>query len=149
MRKVITKILMYFLWTVLILFFLHVSIFLLWMYEIEDGPFYNPYNETPKNIRYLSEEMNKFAEVNGRIPESISQISDIWDIRHDGWGNEFQYVVDKENHTLTITSYGKDDVIGGIGEDADISVSYYYQKPDWTFWAASENWLQEAEVPKK
>jgi hypothetical protein len=60
----------------------------------------------------------------------------------DGWNRQLIYTV--ENNVITLTSLGKDGVIGGIGENADISQSYYYKKPDGTLWVGQDLWLVEA-----
>ena len=63
----------------------------------------------------------------------------------DGWGRPLKYRVSPDG-MITLTSLGRDGKQGGTGEDADLSKSYFAQKPDGSLWVGSDMWIMEAEV---
>lgn len=143
---------MYFLWTVLILFLLYLSVFLLWSYEISDHGTDDPVLLTIERIDSYISSINKFAKHSAIVPNSLEELprkNYLSYMSEDGWGRKLRYSVDTDKHTLTVFSLGKDGAAGGTGEDSDIYVSYYYQKPNGEFWANSETWEKDAKVPVK
>lgn len=63
----------------------------------------------------------KHLSTNSKLPKDIlslplipKKIDDV----HDGWGRAITWSI--ENSQVTLTSYGKDGVVGGDGENADI-----------------------------
>ena len=63
----------------------------------------------------------------------------------DGWGRQLHYSLSQDG-IISLTSLGRDGVVGGQGEDADITEAYYTRRADGTLWAGSDLWLVEAEV---
>ena len=63
----------------------------------------------------------------------------------DGWGRQLHYSLSQDG-IISLTSLGRDGVVGGQGEDADITEAYHTRRADGTLWAGSDLWLVEAEV---
>jgi hypothetical protein len=63
----------------------------------------------------------------------------------DGWNRPLQYHIGTDG-LITLVSFGRDGKIGGSGEDADISQSYYSRRKDGTLWVGAELWIAEAQV---
>ena len=63
----------------------------------------------------------------------------------DGWGRPLKHRVSPDG-IITLTSQGRDGEQGGTGEDADLSKSYFAQKPDGSLWVGSDMWIVKAEV---
>ena len=66
---------------------------------------------------------------------------------NDGWNRPLTYQIN-EDGVITLTSLGKDGKIGGTGENADISKSYYTRREDGSLWIGDEMWIMEAVVRK-
>ena len=84
------------------------------------------------NVKTLADACDSYAiENNGRYPESLEQLVQPDEsgntflnretVPTDPWGNPFVYEPPSGGRKLNITSYGKDGVPGGEGDDADIS----------------------------
>ena len=89
-----------------------------------------------------------YAQTNQAIPQSLQALprrSGYANKTTDGWGRPLQYDLSKEG-VITLRSYGADGKPGGVGEDADISVSYHSKRPDGGLWAGSPLWLAEAKL---
>jgi len=89
-----------------------------------------------------------YAQENGKIPTSLDSLpkrEGYINRTTDGWDRPLEYRV-RPDGIITLTSYGRDGVPGGDGDDADISVSYRTKRADGSFWAASDLWIVEAEV---
>jgi hypothetical protein len=65
----------------------------------------------------------------------------------DGWNRPLLYRIN-EDGVITLTSLGKDGKVGGTGDDADISKSYYTEHKDGSLWIGEEMWIVQAEVRK-
>jgi hypothetical protein len=89
-----------------------------------------------------------YAETNKSIPRSLEvlpQRARYANKTTDGWGRLLQYDLSEEG-IITLRSYGADGKPGGLGEDADISVSYHSKRPDGSLWVGSPMWIVEAEI---
>lgn len=113
--------------------------------------FMTPGNLTDTAISETMYRIHFFAKNKGEIPEDLSLLP----IREnhsnktcDWWGRPLIYFIDKDKHTLTLTSLGRDGLRGGEGDNKDIYASYYYIKPDGTFWANQGDWPQKAVIEK-
>ena len=108
-----------------------------------------PVELTHTSIMETFVRMDIYAKTNRAIPLSLSilpQRAGYDDSATDGWGRPLIYTVTKEG-LLTLTSLGKNGKPGGMGEDADISVSFHARKPDGTLWVGSdEYWIIDAQV---
>ena len=67
-----------------------------------------------------------YAHQNNRLPKSLMEIPTLATFDNsikDGWGRSFEYQINK-NNTVTLKSWGRDGLLGGNGEDADIILSF-------------------------
>ena len=89
-----------------------------------------------------------YAQKNGSVPSSLEVLpkrEGYVNRTTDGWGRPLQYRV-RPDGIITLTSYARDGVPGGAGEDADISVSYHTKHADGRLWAGEDLWIVEAQV---
>jgi hypothetical protein len=89
-----------------------------------------------------------YAQSNRSLPTSLEMLpkrEHYMNRTTDGWGRSLLYSVSQDG-IISLTSLGKDGVLGGQGEDADITEAYYTRRTDGTLWAGSDLWLVEAEV---
>jgi hypothetical protein len=126
--------------------------FILWSYETYDNGIDDPTYKTNIRIKSYIFSINDYAKKNMSVPRNIEEIPREKYVHYqymsrDAWGNTLRYSVDTQKHILTVFSFGRDGVAGGTGEDSDIYVSYFYQKPNGEFWANSETWEKDARVP--
>ncbi|MCE9616022.1 MAG: type II secretion system protein GspG [Lentisphaerae bacterium] len=63
----------------------------------------------------------------------------------DGWKRPLRYTIDT-NGILSLSSFGRDGIPGGSGDNADMHKSYHAWKPDGTLWPTEETWLWDAEI---
>ena len=81
----------------------------------------------PKSLTYGSMHMIKrrilrYAHLHNQLPKNLKELPKIegYDNRTtDAWGREILYIVNKDN-TVTLISYGKDGIQGGVGDSADM-----------------------------
>jgi hypothetical protein len=72
---------------------------------------------------YLKREILKYAEIYNCLPTKLAELDKIpgHDSKvEDGWHRKFFYEFDLVGN-VTLKSYGKDGVSGGIGENIDIT----------------------------
>ena len=89
-----------------------------------------------------------YARSNKSVPTSLEMLpkrEHYINRTTDGWGRPLRYSVSQDG-IVSLTSLGRDGVVGGHGEDADITEAYYTRRTDGTLWAGSDLWLVEAEV---
>jgi len=68
----------------------------------------------------------RFARANDRLPATLEELppsASLGNTTNDGWGHPI-VVSFAPDGTVTLTSYGRDGVPGGTGEDADIVTSF-------------------------
>ena len=82
--------------------------------------------------------------LNNRLPTSLSQLPTLTDATNeidDAWGHPIQYRTSPIG-VVTLTSFGRDGVRGGIGEDADIVGSFPTKDND--RWVGEESvWIKD------
>jgi hypothetical protein len=108
---------------------------------------------TPREMTYTAigetfYRIHLYAEQNGALPTSLKTLParpGYMNRITDGWDRPLEYRV-QPNGIITLSSYGRDGVPGGKGDDADISVSYRTKRADGSLWAAEELWVVQAEV---
>jgi hypothetical protein len=89
-----------------------------------------------------------YAQKYGAVPASLDVLPKRQGYANqttDGWGRPLEYRV-RPDGTITLTSYGRDGMPGGRGDDADVSVSYHTKRPDGSLWVGSDLWIVEARV---
>jgi hypothetical protein len=106
----------------------------------------SPVNMTHTAIDETFARINIYARTDGAVPTSLDALPKGYVIRTvDGWGRPLQYRVQQDG-IITVTSYGRDGVPGGIDDDADISVSYRTRYSDGNLWVGADRWIVEARV---
>jgi len=89
-----------------------------------------------------------YAETNKALVPSLDLLpkrDGYANLDSDGWHRPLQYRV-TEDGIITLTSLGADGKPGGSGENADISHSYRYKRPDGSLWVGSPMWIVEAGI---
>jgi hypothetical protein len=81
---------------------------------------------TPSAMTETRVRIGLYYEQHGKLPANL----DVLPVRKnyanrtvDVWGRPFQYVVDSDG-TFSLASLGRDSVIGGVGDDADLIQKY-------------------------
>jgi hypothetical protein len=108
---------------------------------------YKPF-ETNTTIKTVFVRIHLYARISKTMPASLDELPErrnYYDTLKDAWGRKLHYQVN-ENGMVTVFSLGEDGKLGGTGNDADISQSYYYKRPDGSFWAGDEYWPADAKV---
>jgi hypothetical protein len=80
-----------------------------------------PRSVTATNMHMMKRRTLRYAAANGSLPTSLDQLPRIEGYVNevaDGWGRPIRWRV--EGDEVTLTSYGRDGVPGGTGEDADM-----------------------------
>lgn len=133
--------------------------FLLWLFSFSlwvqavDSTLIMYKSKTRTAIGATFVRISDYTKKNGRLPLHLKDI-DIYNNVHsviidDYWKKELVYIINPQKNIVTLLSYGKDGLVGGEGENADISKSYYYKKPDGTFWAGQDDWLSSDSLVKE
>jgi general secretion pathway protein G len=107
--------------------------------------------ETVSAITETFYRIHLYAAANNALPPNLSVLpkrATHVNQTVDGWNRQLQYSIDPKG-IITLRSLGADGKLGGEGDDADISVSYYSTRPDGTFWPSSPTWIVEGEVIDK
>jgi len=89
-----------------------------------------------------------YAQSNKSVPTSLEMLpkrEHYMNRTIDGWGRPLQYTATQDG-IISLTSLGRDGIVGGQGEDADITEAYYTRRADGALWAGSDLWLVEAEI---
>lgn len=90
--------------------------------------------------------INIYTQENNKIPETLNMLTKRENYINkitDGWDKELLYTIN--DNVISLTSYGKDGINGGKDENADITKSYFYKKPNGTLWVGQDLWIVEAE----
>src|SRR5262245_33590716 len=80
-----------------------------------------PRSVTCTNMHMMKRRILRYAAAHGSLPTSLEQLPRIEGYVNevtDGWGRRILWRVDGDE--VTLTSYGRDGVPGGTGEDADM-----------------------------
>jgi hypothetical protein len=86
---------------------------------------------TKSILKVISGRISGWVSENGRVPESLQDIYKEVDMNgffKDAWGHEIKYFFN--GSTITLLSYGKDGIPGGLGENADIYYTFSPATPD-------------------
>jgi hypothetical protein len=92
--------------------------------------------------------INIYAETNRSVPPSLDVLprrAGYANQTTDGWGRPLQYDLSQDG-IITLRSLGADGKPGGVGENADVSLSYFSKRPDGSLWVGSPMWIGEAVV---
>ena len=111
------------------------------------GLFFTPVEMTYGAIYETFVRIDIYAKQNNKIPETLIVLPkrDNHENRIvDGWNRKLIYKVD--DTAISLTSLGKDGIIGGKDENLDITISYYRNKPDGSLWVGQELWIPCAEI---
>jgi hypothetical protein len=141
------------LWSLVVIILIPIAwvvLFKLWLLEVE--MVVTPASITAGTISVTIGRIEEYAQENKTVPKSLSKLP----IRPghsnkttDAWGKKLIYLVNENERTISIISYGKDEKGGGAGEDKDIIRSYYYLKPDGSLWIGSDDWFEKARIKDK
>jgi len=81
---------------------------------------------TDTNMWILKRRILQFAHSHGELPHSLKDLPEMqgyYNDTRDGWGRDISFEVSTSG-VVTLRSLGRDGVIGGSGEDADMIVSF-------------------------
>ena len=99
---------------------------------------------TPDNMHMMKRRVLRYAHIHDRLPASVAELPVIKGYDNDtldAWGREIRYEI--EGGVVTLTSYGRDGVQGGVGPDADI-VAVFRAKDDKGNWNRElVDWLRD------
>src|SRR5208283_4939170 len=101
-----------------------------------------PVENTKDAITETFVRIDIYAKTNKAVPLSLDLLPKREGYSNqttDAWGRPLMYRVTQDG-IITLTSFGKDGKLGGNGEDADISVSYFTKRPDGSLWVGSDMW---------
>jgi len=86
-----------------------------------------------------------FAHQHDRLPTTLTEIPPLGgnfdNSIMDGWGRPIQYEVN-DSKTVTLKSFGKDGVPGGVGKNADIVLSFPTHDADGNWSDPLVHWLE-------
>jgi len=103
-----------------------------------------PRPQTTATMQGLKRRILRFAHSNGRLPKTLGELpatEDLANNTQDGWGHPIILSVAPDG-TVTLTSYGKDGVPGGMGDDADI-IGTFQAKMTADSWADEQvQWIK-------
>ena len=95
--------------------------FLVNLYAKADLGVLPPQNITATRMNAIKLGIEKYAQVNGKIPKRLSELPSLDGHpinTNDAWGNEI--LLTAQGETVTLTSLGKDKKTGGTGDNLDV-----------------------------
>ena len=111
------------------------------------------YTITPVEMTYtaIGETMYRihlYAKAKGKLPANLEVLpkrSGYANSTVDGWDVKLMYRI-FDDGTLTLASLGKDQKVGGAGENEDIVSRYRWRDSAGRFLAKNQNWIVEGEI---
>lgn len=85
-----------------------------------------PKSYTKGTMQMLVWRIHKYYETTGELPLNLSKIPERKGYDNslkDGWGKSILYRINPDN-SVTLVSYGKNKKVGGVGDNADIEISF-------------------------
>lgn len=104
-----------------------------------------PHSMTHASMHMCKRRVLRYAREHGRLPSALSETEPIEGFHSsikDGWGVVLSYAVGT-NDVVTFTSLGKDRVLGGTGDNADMIGSFNAREPDGTWSDEFVDWIQD------
>lgn len=96
----------------------------------------SPYNYTYNVILHAARRVGDYAAVHGQLPSTLEELplrDRYFDSNFDYWHRPLRYSVDAAS-CITIESLGKDNRVGGHGEDRDVTCLFNSRRKDGAFW---------------
>jgi len=106
--------------------------------------------QTMATMQGLKRRILRFAHANNRLPKTLGELpatKDSANNTRDAWGHPIIMSVAPDG-TITLTSYGKDGVPGGMGENADAIGTFPSRTATGSWQDEQSQWIKPPE-PKK
>lgn len=109
-----------------------------------------PEEETRAVIAETFHRIDLYSREHKTIPPSLDvlpRLNGHMNQTVDAWNRPLKYSIAADTGIMTLTSFGKDGIPGGSGENTDISESYYATHESGTLWVGADlRWIVNASV---